>query len=192
MPSTVILIASSTGGTRALRDLFAGMPRLNASILIVQHMPLYINESLRGSLDVVTDMDVKIASDGVLCELGCVYIAPSEVHMDLVNRLRIRLKDGPKVCFVRPSADVLMKSVRAIPGTRVIGIVLTGMGRDGAEGLEHIKKIGGDTFAQNEESCAVYGMPKVAVGTGSVDFVMSPSEMKSKLIQMVGLKGPAE
>jgi two-component system, chemotaxis family, protein-glutamate methylesterase/glutaminase len=148
---------------------------------------LFINYSVRKTLDSLTDMDVVIADNGNRLEPGTVYIAPSEVHLELLNNQRVRLVNGPKVCFVRPSADVAMKSAMSKPGLRIIGVVLTGMGKDGADGIVHLKQIGGVTFAQDERSSAIYGMPKAAAETGSVDFVMSPEAIQAKLIKMVGV-----
>lgn len=170
-----------------MRRLLGGMPRLNAGIVLVQHMPKFINPSVRKTLDGLTDMDVVIADTGNRVDAGTVYIAPSEVHLQILNNERLKLVDGPKVCFVRPSADVTMKSALNRAGFRVIGVVLTGMGKDGAEGIAHIKRIGGVTFAQDEQSSAIYGMPKAAAETGAVDFVMAPEAIQAKLIKMVGV-----
>jgi len=169
-----------------LRELFHDMPRLNASILLVQHMPGFINESVRATLDAETQMDVLLAQDGVAIERGVVYIAPTGVHMKLVKNHRIRLAAGPKVNYVCPAIDVTMQSLVREPKFKFFGVVLTGMGDDGAAGIVHIKRLRGVTFSQNQETCRVYGMPKVAAATGCVDFVMRPVEIRDKLIELVG------
>ena len=160
------------------------MPRVNASIIIVQHMPKFINETLRESLDTCTAMDVVIAKDGDILQDGVVYLAPSEVHLKLDNNRIITLHMGEKVNFVRPSVDVAMKSIQPNPKTRIIGVVLTGMGKDGAEGIKHIKSIGGITIAQDEETSVIYGMPKAAYETGAVDMVLPPEEIHREIIQL--------
>ncbi len=136
-------------------------------------------------------MDVVIAEHGSGIRAGTVYIAPSEVHLVLVNNQRIRLVDGPKVCFVKPSIDVTMLSVRRRDGQEVTGIVLTGMGRDGSDGIRHIKGIGGVTIAQDAQSCTIYGMPKSAAQTGEVDLIMSPKRVRDHLIRWAGTCSPA-
>lgn len=170
----------------ALREFFHGLPRLNATILLVQHMPAFINESIRATLDAETEMDVVLANDGVAIERGVVYIAPTGVHMKLVKNHRIRLAAGEKVNYVCPAIDVTMQSLQREPKFKFFGVVLTGMGDDGAAGIVHIKRIRGVTFSQNQETCRVYGMPKVAAATGCVDFVMRPVDIRNKLIELVG------
>ena len=179
----LVIVGVSTGGPRALRQLFTGMPRLEAGIILVQHMPKFINDSFQRTLDALTEMDVVIAQDGSRIDAGTVYLAPSDVHLELINNQRIRLADGPKVCFVKPSIDVTMLSARHRDDQELAAVVLTGMGRDGADGIRHIKRIGGVTFAQDARSCAVYGMPKAAAETGAVDFVLSPEGIRDHLIE---------
>lgn len=186
-PHKIVIIGSSAGGPRILRELFTGIPFLNGSIVIVQHMPKFVNESLSDHLNRCTDMMVSVAQDGDRLEKGSVYVAPSEVHFELVNNQRIRLFNGEKVNFTRPSVDVAMKSLKHEPGLDFMGVILTGMGRDGAEGISHIKNIGGITIAQDKETCAVYGMPKEAFETGNVDWVLKPERIKDKLIELMGV-----
>jgi len=183
----LIVIGSSTGGPKALSILFSSMPRLNASFVIVQHMPKFINESFRRTLDRGTDMDVRLADRGSVLEAGTVYLAPSEVHLKLLNNRKISLSGTDKVNYVCPSVDTTMLSVKAGLSNKVIGIILTGMGCDGAQGIGHIKDIGGKTYAQSEESCAVYGMPKAAYNTGAVDSLLTPDEIRSALASEFGV-----
>ena len=180
----LIIIGSSTGGPKTLKKLLSGMPTIDASIIIVQHMPKFINETLRGSLDSCTSMNVKIAEDNEFIEQGNIYIAPSEVHLELIYNQKIRLYHGEKVNFVCPSIDVTMKSLQPNHRTKVIGVILTSMGKDGAQGVIHIKKIGGITIAQDAESSVIYGMPKAAYETGAVDMVLPPEKIQEKLIQL--------
>lgn len=165
-----------------LRKFFAGMPLLDGSIVLVQHMPRFINKSVRKTLDGLTEMDVRIACHEERLEHGKIYIAPSEVHLELINNQIIQLINSPKVCYVRPSVDVTMKSVKKKPQDSIIGIIMTGMGRDGKEGICHIKSVGGTTFAQDEKSSVIWGMPKAAISTGCVDNVLSPEGIRKSLI----------
>ena len=182
----IIVIGASAGGPRILRELFNGMPRLNASVVLVQHMPKFINQSLCRTLDEVTDMHVKIARDGMDLEPGVVYVAPSEHHLSFMDNRLIHLHQGEKVHFVRPSVDVTMKSLNRQPNALLMGVILTGMGKDGADGIRHVKRLGGITLAQDEQSSIIYGMPKVAAATGDVDFIGTPIEIQKKLIDICG------
>lgn len=178
----IVILGISTGGPMTLRKFFADMPLLNVSIVLVLHMPRFINESVRKNLDGVTEMDVRIARHEERLEHGKIYIAPSEVHLELINNQIIQLVNSPKVCYVCPSVDVTMKSVRKKPQDSIIGIIMTGMGSDGKEGIRHIKSVGGTTFAQDEESSVIWGMPKAAISTGCVDNVLSPEGIRKSLI----------
>jgi len=182
----IVIIGISTGGPQTLRGFFDGFPLLDASIVLVQHMIKCANKSLCETLNSLTEMDVRIASHGETIEPGVVHFAPSEIHLELINNKLIQLVDGPKVCFVRPAVDVTMKSVRKTTGDNITGIIMTGMGKDGAEGLSHIKSIGGVTFAQDKNTSVIWGMPKEAINTGKVDYVLSPEGIRNKLISQIG------
>ena len=182
----LIVMGISTGGPKTLKRVFGGLPRLDAAIVLVQHMPSFINQSICRTLAGLTSMDVTLAADGQRLESGGVYLAPSEVHLELVNNSRVRLFRGPKVCFVCPAADVLMKSVRRT-SRRLIGVIMTGMGHDGSEGIRHVKGVGGLTLAQDEASSAIWGMPGSAVETGCVDEILSPEGIRDRLIREVGV-----
>ena len=184
----LVIIGASSGGPKALRTVLSRMPMLDACVLVVQHMPMFINESVRKSLASVTNMDVRIAEEGDRLEGGKVLIAPSEVHMEITGNRSIRLRHGPKVNFVRPSIDVTMLSVSSEPGMLPIAVVLTGIGKDGAAGIRHIKQIGGVTITQDLETSVVYGMPKAAVETGAVDFVLPPEAVGDKIMKLVNRK----
>lgn len=183
----IVVIGSSAGGPRILKDLFKGLPLINCSMIIIQHMPQFVNESISQSLDNCTDMTVCLAKDGDILKNGTVYVVPSEVHARIIHNHHIRLVQGEKVNYVCPAADVTMTSLTKETGIRHIGIVLTGMGRDGADGICHIKSIGGTTIAQDEKSSIIFGMPKEAVETGCVDWVLSPEQIHQKLIELVGI-----
>ena len=181
----LIIIGSSTGGPKTLKKIFSDMPTINASIIVIQHMPKFINETLRESIDKCTSMNVKIAQNDEIIEQGTIYFAPSGLHLKLINNQKIVLYLGEKVNFVRPSIDVTMQSLQPNPQSEIIGVILTGMGKDGAQGIMHIKKIGGITIAQDEESSVIYGMPKVAYDTGAIDLVLPPKKIQERLIQFV-------
>ncbi len=169
-----------------MKKFFHGFPRVNASIVLVQHMIKCANKSLCDSLDRLTAMDVRIACHGETMKPGVVYFAPSDTHLKLTNNRIIQLVDSPKVCFVRPAVDVTMKSVIKTPGDNLTGVIMTGMGKDGKEGMSHIKSIGGATLAQDENTSVIWGMPMEAINTGNVDYVLSPGGIRDKLISQAG------
>ena len=184
----IVIIGISTGGPKTLRTFFDRMPLLDGSIILVQHMMKCVNTSLTETLNHITEMDVRLASHGEHLERGVVYIAPSEVHLKLVNNQIIQLVNSPKVCYVRPAVDVTMKSIKRNNGDNITGIIMTGMGKDGTEGISHIKSVGGTTFAQDEETSVIWGMPKAAIDTGHVDYILSMEGIRDKLISQLGSK----
>lgn len=177
----IIIIGVSTGGPIALRRLFAELPPLNAAIIIVLHIPQGMDYRIAKGLDAVSSMPVALAEDGDFLRSGQVYLAPGGYHLLLEGNRRIILAEGERVNFVQPSADLAMKSLSRPLKGQIVGVVLTGMGKDGAEGIRHIKAIGGITMAQDQKSCAIFGMPKAAVETGAVDLVLSPEKIGKKL-----------
>lgn len=181
----MVIIGSSSGGPQTLKRVLARLYLLNACVIIVQHMPKFINASLQNSLARATAMQVEIAEDGTYLEDGIVLIAPSETHLELVDNRTVKLNYGEKVNFVCPSVDVTMKSVERRPRVNVVGAVLTGIGIDGAQGIRHIKNVGGVTIAQDEETSIIYGMPKAAVATGKVDFILPPEAIGDKIRELV-------
>jgi len=186
-PYKLVLIGASAGGPRTLKEIFTDTPRLNGSIIIVQHMPQFVNTAFCESLNSVTDLQVKIAENSESLRSGTVYLAPSSMHMSLINNMAIRLYSGEKVNFVCPSIDVTMKSVTRDEGTNTMGVILTGMGKDGAEGIRHLKNIKAVTVAQNEDTSIVYGMPHEAVLTGCIDYQLSPDQIRNKIISFLGI-----
>jgi two-component system chemotaxis response regulator CheB len=186
MSLNLVLLGISTGGPKTLRRLVPNLGRLNAAVLLVQHMPKFINVSVCKTLAASSQMDIYLASDGQKLQAGGFYVAPSEVHMSLSGNNTIKLQTGPKVCFVCPSVDVMMQSVNR-QASKVIGVVMTGMGKDGAQGLAHLKSIGAETIAQDEESSVIWGMPGAAVEMGVADHVLSPERIAEYLRNTVGL-----
>ena len=184
----LIIIGSSAGGPRILKELFADIPNLNACILIVQHMPAFVNVPFTASLDQLTPMRVSLAQDGDRLAVGQVYLAPSGMHLVLEQNRVIRLRGTDKVNFVCPAVDVTMMSLTPSKETTLIGVILTGMGKDGAQGLVHMKSLGALTLAQDEATSIIYGMPKEAVKTGKVDHELPTAAIARKLTEVVGLR----
>ncbi|MGA1822029.1 MAG: protein-glutamate methylesterase/protein-glutamine glutaminase [Thermoplasmatota archaeon] len=181
----VVAIGASTGGPKALLEVISSLPRdLPAAVLIVQHMPEGFTQSLAERLNWQSSLEVKEAQDGDRVRSGLVYIAPGNRHME-VDGKHIRLTDGARVNHVRPSADVLMESVAVHYGPNALGVLMTGMGQDGAAGIRAIKRKGGRTIAQDESSCAVFGMPKAAIELRSVDEVEPIEKIAQKIISML-------
>lgn len=187
MQVNIVMIGVSTGGPAALKQLFSELPSLNAAVIVVLHVPAGMDYKIAKSLEAVASMPVDLAREGEHLKPGQVYLAPGGVHLALEGNSRIVLRDGPRVNFVLPSADVAMMSLaRPLKPVLFVGVVLTGMGRDGADGIRHIKSLGGVTIAQEKESCAIYGMPRAAVETGAVDFQCTPREIGKKLGEFLG------
>ncbi len=174
-PSGLIAVGASTGGTEALRLFLAALPTDCPPIVIVQHMPEVFTKAFAQRLNKECSIEVEEARDGVRLKNGTALIAPGNRHM-LVNRsgeeFVVQIIDGPLVSRHRPSVDVLFRSVAIAAGSKAIGIIMTGMGDDGAEGLCEMKEAGAATIAQDEASCIVFGMPKEAIARGAVDVVM--------------------
>lgn len=168
----IVAIGASTGGVEALITLLSNYPENCPPTLITQHMPEAFTSSFAARLDRLCKPDVAEATDGAPILPGKVYVAPGgERHLEVVGgtSLRCRLREGETVNGHRPSVDVLFKSVAARCGKRAVGVILTGMGRDGAAGLLEMRKGGAITIGQNEASCVVYGMPRSAFEMGAVE-----------------------
>ncbi|EHR77515.1 chemotaxis protein CheY [Thermococcus litoralis DSM 5473] len=184
---SIIAIAASTGGPQSLLRVIPKLPaEIKSGILIVQHMPPGFTKSFAQRLDRVSKIDVKEAEDGDLVEEGKAYVAPGGFHMEITIRAgkpRIALNKGPKVHGVRPAADPMMISVARLFGRKTIGVVMTGMGRDGAQGLAEIKRRGGITIAQDKETSIIFGMPKAAIELGVVDYVVPLDKIAETIIR---------
>ena len=166
-----IAVGSSTGGVTALRTLLAGLPGGLPPILITQHMPPAYTNRFADRMNDTTAIRVQEATDGQVAEPGNAYVAPGDQHLELEKRsgkLVCKLNDGAKVSGHRPSVDVLFSSVARVLDSRAIGVILTGMGRDGADGLLKMRRFGSPTFGEAESTCVVYGMPKAAKAMGAV------------------------
>ncbi|PKQ19529.1 MAG: chemotaxis response regulator protein-glutamate methylesterase [Actinobacteria bacterium HGW-Actinobacteria-6] len=171
----LVAFAASTGGPPALELVFSGLTRsLPCAYVVVQHLPAGFTASLARRLGKVTDINIVEGRDGVLLEAGTAYLAPHGSHMVVANakRPRIELLDTPTLHGVRPAADPLLSSVAANFGPRAVGVVLTGMGSDGAVGLNDIHLGGGETIVQDEESSVVWGMPGSAARLGAADRIV--------------------
>jgi two-component system, chemotaxis family, protein-glutamate methylesterase/glutaminase len=185
MPTgNIVLIGASTGGLKTLEELLPRLPVLSAAIIIVQHITPFIDQSFAACLARVTRMPVSLASEGQALQPGQIHLAPGGQHLTLVRNRTLHLHQGEKVNSVRPSIDVAMQSVLPAGAARIAGVVLTGMGRDGAEGISHIKQIGGITIAQDQTTSVLYGMPKAAAATGHVDFVLPTERIAAKLREL--------
>ena len=181
----VVAIGASTGGTEALREILEGMPGDAPGMVIVQHMPEVFTAAFAQRLNLTCRMEVKEAADGDRVFDGRALIAPGNRHL-LVRRdgaeYRVQLHDGPPVSRHKPSVDVLFRSVAQTAGSNAIGVILTGMGSDGSTGLLEMRHAGAVTFAQDEASCAVFGMPREAIGRGAVQSVHSLSAMAGAIL----------
>lgn len=187
----IIAIGTSTGGPRALQSLLASIPGdINASIVIVQHMPPKFTNSLAERLNTISEIKIKEAEDGDVLKRGWGYIAPGDYHMEIKNignKLTVKLNQNSKVMGLRPTVDNLMESISKIDGYSKLGIILTGMGSDGAKGIEAIKKSNAFTIAQDDITSVVYGMPKAAMLTGCIDKILSIDEIAKEIINKVGV-----
>jgi two-component system chemotaxis response regulator CheB len=181
-----VVIGTSTGGPPALQAIIPRLPADFASaVLIVQHMPVGFTRSLAERLDSRSVLTVREAADGDPVTPGCVLVAPAGRHMKVRRRARaveVWLDDEPRSALHRPSVDVLMASVAAIYGVRALGVLLTGMGSDGVEGLRAIRQAGGRALAESEETSVIYGMPKAAVEAGVVDESVPLDRMADEIL----------
>ena len=180
----IIIIGSSTGGPRTLFEIFTNIPKINASIIIVQHMPFSTTIRLAKRLSQHCDLRVIVPESGNLLEPCNLYIAPGDFHLSVLNNERLLLDSSEKINFVRPSIDVTMLSLKAKPDDHLTGIILSGMGCDGAEGMAYIKRIGGQTIVQNPDTCVIKSMPEAAIKTGRVDRILTPEEIHNFLISL--------
>jgi len=184
----VVAIGASTGGTEALKVVLGGLPKNSPAILIVQHMPQNFLESFALRLNQLCSIDVKIARNGEFLQMGTAYIAQGNKHMVLRRSgasYFIEIGLGQKVSGHCPSVDVLFNSVAKVAGSNAIGVILTGMGSDGAKGLMHMHESGAKTIAQSEESCVVFGMPKEAIRLGGVDTSVPLVEITQTIVKML-------
>lgn len=180
----IVVIGSSTGGLKILEQLFPRLSELKAAVLIVQHITPMIDQAFVSSLARVSKMPVSLGKEGQTLQPGQVVLAPGGVHLYLVRNRQIHLAAGEKVNSVCPSIDVTMKTLVPSCGGRIAGVILTGMGCDGAAGIAHIKQIGGITIAQDQQTSVIYGMPKAAAETGKIDFILPTGRIADKLSEL--------
>jgi two-component system chemotaxis response regulator CheB len=184
----IIAIGASTGGTEAIKTVLTAMPPNSPGIVIVQHMPANFTTSFAERLDSLSQITVKEANDGDSVVNGHALLAPGNFHMLLKRsgaRYYVQVKKGPLVHHQRPAADVLFRSVANYAGANAVGIILTGMGADGAAGLLEMKEAGARTVAQDEKSCVVFGMPKEAIKLGAVEKVVSLGDVTRTALKMI-------
>jgi two-component system, chemotaxis family, protein-glutamate methylesterase/glutaminase len=180
----VVAIGASTGGTVAIESIFRALPAGMPPLLVVQHMPAYITAPFAARLGQVARVEVREAVDGALLRDGLALLAPGGKQTTVVKNgreLRLRVQEGPRVNGHCPSVDVLFQSVTAAVGMNAIGVLLTGMGRDGAEGLGGMRAAGAHTIAQDEASSVVFGMPRAAIELGAAVEVAALAEVPQRI-----------
>jgi len=186
----VIAIGASTGGTEALKEILVHLPLNVPGLLIVQHMPAQFTKAFAERLNTLCQIEVREAKDGDSVVNGSALIAPGNLHMLLRRsgaKYYVGVKDGPLVHHQRPAVDVLFSSVAQYAGSNAIGVILTGMGSDGAQGMLKMKETGSRTIAQDEESCVVFGMPKEAIKLGAVERIAPLDRIPQVICQMINV-----
>ncbi len=183
-PGTLIAIGASTGGTEAIREFLARLPADSPPVVIVQHMPEMFTRLFARRLDDLCALKVIEVGTGEALRPGHAYVAPGNWHC-----FEARIDQEDPVNRHRPSVDVLFRSVAKAVGDRAAGVLLTGMGRDGADGLGDMKRAGAATFAQDRGSCVVYGMPKAAIDAGHADHVGPVATLAARVVQSLRVHG---
>ncbi|MFA7354934.1 MAG: chemotaxis response regulator protein-glutamate methylesterase [Sulfurimonadaceae bacterium] len=184
----IVAIGASTGGTEALKDVLMALPRNAPGTIIVQHMPANFTPLFAQRLNILCSMEIREAKNGDSITNGVALIAPGDYHMVVRRsgaRYYVEIGNGEKVSGHRPSVDVLFNSVAKIAGANAIGVILTGMGSDGAKGLLAMKNAGAKTIGQDEASCVVYGMPKVAYEIGAVEKQLPLERVADSIISLI-------
>lgn len=185
-PQRLVLIGCSTGGPGALHQIIPRLPAdLPAGVLVVQHMPPGFTQSLAKRLDELSPIRVKEAQEGDRVQAGQVLLAPGGYHMTVDAEGRIHLDQGPPMHGVRPAVDRTFQSAVPTWGKQMLGVILTGMGYDGAKGMVSLKKAGGRTIAEDASTCVVYGMPKVVVEMGAADEVLPVHAIAGAITRIV-------
>lgn len=184
----IIAIGASTGGTEAIRQVLVPLPPTSPALLITQHMPPGFTRSFAERLDKLCQISVKEAEDGERVMPGHAYIAPGDIHMELARsgaNYHIKLNDAPPMNRHRPSVDVLFHSVARTAGSNAVGVILTGMGNDGAAGLLAMRKAGAKTLAQSEKTCVVFGMPREAIAAGAACDIVDLENVSQKMLSCI-------
>jgi two-component system chemotaxis response regulator CheB len=185
-PRQLIAIGASTGGIEALTEVLTHLPGDLPGIVITQHMPAHFSRLFAQRVNALCAFQVREAAEGDTLAPGLALIAPGDYHMTLKwtgAAYRVELNQKPAVHHCRPAVDVMFRSISECTGARVVGVILTGMGVDGALGMKMLKGIGARTVAQNEETCVVYGMPRAAVEMGVVDKVLPLSGIAGAIVE---------
>lgn len=188
---TVVVVGASTGGTEALKDFLVMLPEDSPGIVIVQHMPEHFTASFAQRLDSLCRISVREAENGDIVQRGQALIAPGNHHLLLKREGKdyyVEVKDGPLVSRHRPSVDVLFRSAARYAGKNAVGIIMTGMGDDGAKGMKEMHDAGSFNIAQDEATCIVYGMPGEAVKAGAVDKIVPLPEIATAMLSAAKLK----
>ncbi len=186
--NSLIAIGASTGGTEAIKEVLLGMPADCPGILITQHMPAGFTQSFAHRLNDLCKIAITEAKEGERIMPGHAYIAPGHSHLLLARNgsdYVIQLMQSELVNRHRPSVDVLFDSVARHAGAQAVGVILTGMGKDGAQGMLHMKQAGAYNFAQNESSCVVFGMPREAIAVGAADEILDVKDIAARVIAVL-------
>jgi len=187
MQTILFAIGASTGGTVAIERVLSGLPPAMPPIVIAQHIPAGFSAAFAERLNRICAVEVKEARDGDQTRPGLALVAPGNQHMRVIRSgggWKVALDSGPKVCYQRPSVDVLFQSVAAEAGPKSVGVILTGMGSDGADGLLAMRRAGARTLAQDEASCVVFGMPREAIERGAAERILPLDRIASHVIEM--------
>jgi len=183
--SKIIAIGASTGGLEVLEKIFVSLPNKTPPILVVQHMGRDIIPTFIPKFKLSCKVNIKEAKHDEILEQNTVYIAPFGKHLTIkkdINRYKIVISNGEKVSYHKPSIDVLFNSVAKVANKNSLAFILTGMGYDGVDGIKSIKNSGGKTFAQDEQSCKVFGMPKAAIESNMIDKIIKPEYIVSEIL----------
>ncbi len=184
----ILAIGASTGGTEAIKDVLMGLPRNAPGTVVVQHMPANFTAAFAQRLNSLCAMEVREAKNGDSITPGVVLVAPGDYHMVVRrsgSRYYVEIGSGDKISGHRPSVDVLFHSVAKIAGSNAIGVILTGMGGDGAKGLLAMNNAGAKTLGQDEQSCVVYGMPKIAYDIGAVQKQVPLNKIANNILSLI-------
>jgi len=190
----IVAIGASTGGTEAIAAVMSRLPEGCPGIVITQHIPPVFSRAFANRLNETCRMEVKEAADGDALEPGRALVAPGDFHMLLRKtggRYFVSVKTGPRVCYQRPSVDVLFSSVAETAAADAVGVLLTGMGADGAQGLLKMRKAGARTIAQNEATCVVFGMPREAIQLGAAEQVLPLPSIADAILASVSRRVPS-
>ncbi|MBP7653614.1 chemotaxis response regulator protein-glutamate methylesterase [Candidatus Dependentiae bacterium] len=185
----IIAIGASTGGTEAIKRVLEQLPPNMPPIIMTQHMPAGFTNSFAKRLnDICKNLEVREAADNDKLYQGLALLAPGNYHLLLARdgaKYKVLVKDGPKVCHQRPAVDVMFLSAAEVAGKNAVGVILTGMGSDGAAGLLAMKNKGAKTISQSEKTCVVYGMPREAVLKGAADFIEDLDAIPNRIIRLL-------